>query len=120
MLFDSCFSVWHGPPPPTPPHFPQHTHTYTHPAPSSPPSASTLFTFPAELGIGEMPRKQNLVEGGGSAEWWWWGWRWGLQGPVTHHDWSTALQSLGGLTAAAGPLASCPPLVHQLAPKLIF
>lgn len=43
-----------------------------------------------------------------------------LQGLVTHHDWSTALQSLGGLTAAAGPLASCPPLVHQLAPKLIF
>lgn len=44
----------------------------------------------------------------------------GLQGLVTHHDWSTALQSLGGLTAAAGPLTSCPPLVHQLAPKLIF
>lgn len=39
---------------------------------------------------------------------------------VTHHDWSTALQSLGGLAAAAGPLSSSPPLVHQLAPKLIF
>lgn len=44
----------------------------------------------------------------------------GCRGLVTHHDWLTALQSLGGLTAAAGPLASCPPLVHQLAPKLIF
>lgn len=58
-----------------------------------------------------MPRKQNQVEGG-------WGGREG--GLVTHHDWLTALQSLGGLTAAAGSLPSCPPLVHQLAPKLIF
>lgn len=40
-------------------------------------------------------------------------------GQLPHHDWSTALRSLGGL-AAAGPLASGPPLVHQLTPKLIL
>lgn len=38
---------------------------------------------------------------------------------AAHHDWATALRSLGGLTAA-GPLAPGPPLVHQLTPKLIF
>lgn len=37
-----------------------------------------------------------------------------LQLAATHHDWSTAL------LAAAGPLASAPPLLHQLTPKLIF
>lgn len=42
-----------------------------------------------------------------------------LGAAASHHDWSTALRSLGGLTAA-GPLASGPPLVHQLTPKLIF
>lgn len=120
MLFDSCFSV-HPCAPPTPSS--PNTHAHTQPASFLHPASLCLhpfFTFPAELGIGEMPRKQIQVRGGVVSGEEGWGWRGGLQGLVTHHDWSTALQSLGGLTAAAGPLASCPPLVHQLAPKLIF
>lgn len=92
-----------------------HTHTASFLHPPLPLLPPPFFTFHAELGIGEMPRKQNQVGRGVCV--------WRGEGPlglVTHHDWLTALQSLRGLTAATGPLASCPPLVHQLTPKLIF
>lgn len=61
MLFDSCFSVLHGRQPP-PRFYPTHTRTrlvsLLHLPLLLPPP---FFTFPAELGIGEMPRKQNKV-----------------------------------------------------------
>ncbi len=50
---------------------PTHTHTHSLPLFSILPSSQppTFSTFPAELGIGEMPRKQNQVRRGVGVRW---------------------------------------------------